>query len=119
MRDLVYEYPKGQHDNLSIPCAMLAWAIRDPHVSAWLDTRHKNLRTSHGNPIVQLGRVTDQAPQSAFVRTQPGEAGPTLDHNNEQKRLFVIFDRRDFLRRTPGPPPFSCWYLVTSKVSLI
>jgi len=30
--------PPGQHDDLGISCAMLAWAARHPHLSAWVDT---------------------------------------------------------------------------------
>lgn len=28
----------GRHDDLGISCAMLAWAARHPHLSAWVDT---------------------------------------------------------------------------------
>jgi hypothetical protein len=31
----VYTCPSGQHDDLDISCAMLAWAARHPHLSAW------------------------------------------------------------------------------------
>ena len=34
----VYSCPSGQHDDLGISCAMLAWAARHPHLSAWVDT---------------------------------------------------------------------------------
>jgi hypothetical protein len=34
----VYSCPPGQHDDLGISCAMLAWAARHPHVSSWVGT---------------------------------------------------------------------------------
>jgi hypothetical protein len=33
---IVYSCPSGQHDDLGISCAMLAWAARHPHLSAWV-----------------------------------------------------------------------------------
>jgi hypothetical protein len=35
---IIYSCPSGQHDDLGISCAMLAWAARHPHLSAWVDT---------------------------------------------------------------------------------
>jgi hypothetical protein len=32
----VYTCPTGQHDDLGISCAMLAWAARHPHLEAWM-----------------------------------------------------------------------------------
>jgi hypothetical protein len=32
----VYKCPSGQHDDLGISCAMLAWAARHPHLSLWV-----------------------------------------------------------------------------------
>jgi len=32
----VYKCPSGQHDDLGISCAMLAWAARHPHLEAWI-----------------------------------------------------------------------------------
>jgi hypothetical protein len=32
----VYSCPPGQHDDLGISCAMLAWAARHPHLSEWV-----------------------------------------------------------------------------------
>jgi hypothetical protein len=29
--------PPGQHDDLGISCAMLAWAARHPHLSSWVN----------------------------------------------------------------------------------
>jgi hypothetical protein len=34
----VYSCPSGQHDDLSISCAMLAWAARHPHLASWVRT---------------------------------------------------------------------------------
>jgi hypothetical protein len=34
----VYSCPSGQHDDLGISCAMLAWAARHPHLSHWVGT---------------------------------------------------------------------------------
>ena len=34
----VYTFPSGQHDDLGISCAMLAWAARHPHLGAWVRT---------------------------------------------------------------------------------
>jgi hypothetical protein len=31
----VYSCPSGQHDDLGISCAMLAWAARHPHLEVW------------------------------------------------------------------------------------
>jgi len=36
----VYTCPSGQHDDLGISCAMLAWAARHPHLESWM----RNLR---------------------------------------------------------------------------
>jgi hypothetical protein len=33
---IVYSCPSGQHDDLGISCAMLAWAARHPHLSLWI-----------------------------------------------------------------------------------
>src|SRR5262245_15957003 len=33
---IVYSCPSGQHDDLGISCAMLAWAARHPHLSLWV-----------------------------------------------------------------------------------
>jgi hypothetical protein len=32
---IVYTCPGGQHDDLGISCAMLAWAARHPHLREW------------------------------------------------------------------------------------
>ena len=33
---VVYSCPQGQHDDLGISCAMLAWAARHPHLRFWI-----------------------------------------------------------------------------------
>jgi hypothetical protein len=35
---IVYSCPPGQHDDLGISCAMLAWAARHPYLEAWVRT---------------------------------------------------------------------------------
>jgi hypothetical protein len=35
---IVYTCPPGQHDDLGISCAMLAWAARHQHLSSWVRT---------------------------------------------------------------------------------
>jgi hypothetical protein len=35
---IVYRCPPGQHDDLAISCAMLAWAARHQHLSSWVRT---------------------------------------------------------------------------------
>ena len=34
---VVYTCPPGQHDDLGISCAMLAWAARHPHLPHWIN----------------------------------------------------------------------------------
>jgi hypothetical protein len=34
----VYTCPPGQHDDLGMSCAMLAWAARHPHLEYWYRT---------------------------------------------------------------------------------
>ena len=35
---IIYSCPSGQHDDLGISCAMLAWAARHPHLREWVGT---------------------------------------------------------------------------------
>jgi hypothetical protein len=35
---IIYSCPPGQHDDLGISCAMLAWAARHPHLREWVGT---------------------------------------------------------------------------------
>ncbi len=46
---IVYSCPPGQHDDLGISCAMLAWAARHPHLSEWV-------RISERSRIIQKPR---------------------------------------------------------------
>ena len=39
---IVYSCPSGQHDDLGISCAMLAWAARHPHLSSWVRTSEES-----------------------------------------------------------------------------
>ena len=41
----VYRSPNGQHDDLGISCAMLAWAARHPHLTSWCRTAQPVGRT--------------------------------------------------------------------------
>jgi len=43
---MVYSCPPGQHDDLGISCAMLAWAAGHRHLTAWL----RNLVAAHRPP---------------------------------------------------------------------
>jgi len=40
----VYSCPAGQHDDLGISCAMLAWAARHRHLETWFRNLHATLR---------------------------------------------------------------------------
>jgi hypothetical protein len=40
----VYSCPPGQHDDLGISCAMLAWAARHPHLESWMRNLQVALR---------------------------------------------------------------------------
>jgi len=42
----LYRCPSGQHDDLGISCAMLAWAARHPHLTHWWRTTQP-VRSSH------------------------------------------------------------------------
>jgi hypothetical protein len=39
---IVYSCPSGQHDDLGISCAMLAWAARHPHLPSWVRTSEQS-----------------------------------------------------------------------------
>jgi hypothetical protein len=50
---IVYRCPSGQHDDLGMSCAMLAWAARHPHLPFWVrDFRRSRVirkpRETHG-----------------------------------------------------------------------
>jgi hypothetical protein len=48
---IVYKCAPGQHDDLGISCAMLAWAARHPHLPAWI-------RTLQPRPRVQPQQIS-------------------------------------------------------------
>jgi hypothetical protein len=50
---IVYKCPPGQHDDLGISCAMLAWAARHPHLDYWLGTvaRSRKIRKPKPAPF--------------------------------------------------------------------
>jgi hypothetical protein len=48
---IVYSCPSGQHDDLGISCAMLAWTARHPHLPAWI-------RTLQPRPRVQPQQIS-------------------------------------------------------------
>ena len=41
---IVYRCPPGQHDDLGISCAMLAWAACHPHLKEWVRTAERARR---------------------------------------------------------------------------
>jgi hypothetical protein len=49
---IVYSCPPGQHDDLGISCAMLAWAARHPHLSAWVQITETARRPRTPRPKV-------------------------------------------------------------------
>src|SRR5271154_4343521 len=53
----IYRCPPGQHDDLGISCAMLAWAARHPHFGTWV------------GPIVAARRPRPKAGQSEKSRS--------------------------------------------------
>lgn len=52
---MVYKCAAGQHDDLGMSCAMLAWAARHPHLEAWTrnvaDTRRPRRRPPSISPL--------------------------------------------------------------------
>jgi hypothetical protein len=46
---LVYRCPIGQHDDLGISCAMLAWAARHPHLEYWCRSARPAYRRSRAS----------------------------------------------------------------------
>src|SRR5262249_62284784 len=51
---MIYKCPPGQHDDLAISCAMLAWAASHPHLQkVWvraIEDQHRPRRQRQGNP---------------------------------------------------------------------
>ena len=49
---VVYTCPPGQHDDLGMSCAMLAWAARHPHLDSWVSTAFYSRRPRrHVKPL--------------------------------------------------------------------
>ena len=52
----VYTCPSGQHDDLGISCAMLAWAARHPHLPEWVRIFERSRkRKPLAAPAIRLG----------------------------------------------------------------
>jgi hypothetical protein len=47
---IVYACPSGQHDDLGISCAMLAWAARHPHLDHWIGNAMQARRPRQRRP---------------------------------------------------------------------
>jgi hypothetical protein len=47
---IVYSCPPGQHDDLGISCAMLAWAARHSHLGSWVRTAMSARRPRRSPP---------------------------------------------------------------------
>ena len=54
---VVYTCPPGQHDDLGISCAMLAWAARHPHLDSWVNTAFFSRRAAPAASKSQLGSL--------------------------------------------------------------
>jgi Terminase large subunit, T4likevirus-type, N-terminal len=54
----VYSCPAGQHDDLGISCAMLAWAARHPHLESWLRNLQAALRPKRTREKFNWAAVT-------------------------------------------------------------
>jgi hypothetical protein len=72
----VYTCPPGQHDDLGISCAMLAWAARHPHVMEWV-------RIFERSPIVRKRKpqpsplcAQDLRPRIANLRRETAFSQP-------------------------------------------
>jgi hypothetical protein len=55
---VVYTCPSGQHDDLGISLAMLAWAARHPHTSTWVKNANfdrRPLRPRRASPPSAAG----------------------------------------------------------------
>jgi hypothetical protein len=51
---IVYTCPTGQHDDLGISCAMLAWAARHPHLRGWISAAVPPRRIKRPPPFSSL-----------------------------------------------------------------
>jgi hypothetical protein len=55
---IVYSCPPGQHDDLGISCAMLAWAARHPHLREWVRIWERSRVIRKPKPPVSWGAWT-------------------------------------------------------------
>jgi hypothetical protein len=60
MRDsgTVYTCPPGQHDDLGISAAMLAWAARHPHLRDWVRNSERSRNPPKRKPAFGWGAFT-------------------------------------------------------------
>ena len=49
---LIYSCPPGQHDDLAISCAILAWAARHPHLREWVRISERSRMIRKPRPTV-------------------------------------------------------------------
>jgi hypothetical protein len=49
---IIYTCPSGQHDDLGISCAMLAWAARHPHLPYWVSNFERSRMIRKPRPKV-------------------------------------------------------------------
>jgi len=54
----VYSCPQGQHDDLGISCAMLAWAAQHPHLREWVRISEQSRRPRKPSPQVSWAAWT-------------------------------------------------------------
>jgi hypothetical protein len=55
---IIYSCPPGQHDDLGISCAMLAWAARHPHLREWVRISEQSRRIRKPRPPVSWAAWT-------------------------------------------------------------
>ena len=55
---IIYSCPSGQHDDLGISCAMLAWAARHPHLREWVRIWEQSRRPRKPRPPVSWAAWT-------------------------------------------------------------
>ena len=55
---IIYKCPPGQHDDLAMSCAMLAWASQHPHLTSWVGTASAARRPRKPREKFNWGAVT-------------------------------------------------------------
>ena len=55
---VVYGCPEGQHDDLAISCAMLAWAAHHPHLDRWVRSVQGTRRPTRRQPRISASGWT-------------------------------------------------------------